>query len=104
MTRLVNYLEAEGIADHTLIVLAPDHVPYDNKDVCDELAGHELEDNFEWFENTLIIWSASMNEPIPVDKVCSSIDILPTVSNLLGLEYDSRLLVGRDILSDSDFG
>lgn len=102
MTRLVDYLEEEGIADHTLIVLAPDHVPYDNKDVCDELAGYELEDNFEWFENTLIIWSASMEEPVQVDKVCSSIDILPTVSNLMGLEYDSRLLVGRDILSDCE--
>ena len=102
MTTLVSYLEEEGIADHTVIVLAPDHVPYDNKDVCDELAGHELEDNFEWFENTLIMWSASMKEPVEVDKVCSSIDILPTISNLLGLDFDSRLLVGRDILSDTE--
>lgn len=102
MTTLVSYLEAEGIADHTVIVLAPDHVPYDNKDVCDELAGHELDDNFEWFENTLIIWSASMKEPVEVNKVCSSIDILPTISNLLGLDFDSRLLVGRDILSDTE--
>ena len=99
VTRLNELLEEKGLADNTLIVIAPDHVPYDNKDVCDELAGHELEDNFEWFENTLIIWSASMKEPVHIDKVCSSLDILPTVSNLLGLEYDSRLIVGRDILS-----
>ena len=28
-----------------------------------------------------------------------SLDILPTLSNLFGLEYDSRFLVGRDVLS-----
>lgn len=102
MTRLVGYLEEEGIADHTVIVLSADHVPYDNKEVCDELAGHTLDGNFEWFKNTLIIWSGSMKEPVVVDKVCSSLDILPTVSNLMGLDYDSRLIVGRDILSDCE--
>ena len=42
-----------------------------------------------------------MKEPVQVDKVCCQVDILPTVSNLLGLEYDSRMLSGTDILSDS---
>ncbi|MCQ5134386.1 LTA synthase family protein, partial [Coprococcus eutactus] len=31
----------------------------------------------------------------------SSIDNLPTLLNLMGAEYDSRLILGRDILSDS---
>ena len=31
-----------------------------------------------------------------------SLDILPTLSNLFGLEYDSRLLVGRDVFSDTE--
>ena len=30
-----------------------------------------------------------------------SLDILPTLSNLFGLNYDSRLLVGRDVFSDT---
>ena len=33
---------------------------------------------------------------------CSTIDILPTVSNLFGLEYDSRLIMGRDIFADTE--
>lgn len=37
-----------------------------------------------------------------VEKPASSLDIIPTLSNLLGLDYDSRLLMGRDIFSDSD--
>ena len=30
------------------------------------------------------------------------LNILPTVLNLFGIEYDSRLLIGTDIMSDSD--
>ena len=41
-------------------------------------------------------------EPETIDKYCSSLDIIPTVSNLFGLEFDSRLLMGRDIFSDTD--
>ena len=41
-------------------------------------------------------------EPETINKPASSLDIIPTLSNLLGLEYDSRLLMGRDIFSDSD--
>ena len=42
-----------------------------------------------------------MEEPIKIDKIGSSLDVLPTVLNLFGVEFDSRLLIGRDILSDS---
>ena len=102
MAELNRKLEEAGLADNTLIVLTSDHVPYDNKDVLDELAGYELDNTFEWYENTLIIWSAAMEEPVYIDKYCSSLDILPTVSNLMGLPYDSRMLAGQDILSDSE--
>lgn len=43
-----------------------------------------------------------MTEPVTVNKVCGQVDILPTLSNLLGLNYDSRLLEGTDIMSDSE--
>lgn len=43
-----------------------------------------------------------MENPIKVEKVGSSLDILPTILNLFGVEFDSRLLMGRDILSDSE--
>jgi len=42
-----------------------------------------------------------METPVKIDKVCSSLDVLPTVLNLFGIEYDSRLLVGNDILSEN---
>ncbi|MFR5028971.1 MAG: hypothetical protein ACLTDF_09570 [Coprococcus sp.] len=43
-----------------------------------------------------------MGKPVVVNKLCASIDILPTVLNLLGTDFDSRLLAGRNILSNSD--
>ncbi len=50
--------------------------------------------DFDVYKNTLILWSASMTQPVPVDKVCCQVDILPTLSNLLGLPYDSRCWPG----------
>ena len=41
-----------------------------------------------------------MDEPISVDTYCSSLDIAPTLANLVGLEYDSRLYIGTDIFGD----
>ena len=68
-----------------------------------ELAGHTIDTNAELHKNALIIWSGCLEdqEPIEVTDPCYSLDILPTVSNLFGLEYDSRLLVGRDVFSDA---
>ena len=54
------------------------------------------------YKNTWILWSASMERPVVVDKPCSQVDILPTLLNLLGLEYDSRMMAGTDVLSAAD--
>ncbi|MDY3905248.1 MAG: LTA synthase family protein [Lawsonibacter sp.] len=111
---LLDKLEAAGKLDKTLIVATGDHIPYFNVDTLEELSGRKFgssadmealkESNidFDVYKNSLILWSASMEEPVEVDKVCCQVDILPTLSNLLGLEYDSRMLAGSDILSDSE--
>jgi phosphoglycerol transferase MdoB-like AlkP superfamily enzyme len=43
-----------------------------------------------------------MEGTVHVNKYCSSLDITPTLSNLFGLPYDSRLMMGTDILSDQE--
>ena len=112
LTYLVERLEEAGIADKTLIVMSADHIPYSDVPVLEELAGKKLggagldflkesDVDFDVYRNSLIMWSGSIKEPIIVDKICTQVDILPTVSNLLGLEYDSRMLAGMDILSNS---
>ena len=103
MASLVRQLEEAGRLEDTVIVLSADHYPYGLTDEeYSELLGHPVDPVFELYENTLILWSADMTEPVHVDKYCSSLDVMPTLSNLFGLEYDSRLIMGEDILSDSD--
>ncbi len=104
LAKLIEELDTAGLLETTVIVLSGDHYPYglDEGGYYDELAGHTVDRNFEVYESSLILWSGSMKEPVIVDKACSSLDIMPTLCNLFGLEYDSRLFMGRDILSDSE--
>lgn len=99
MEYLLERLEEAGKLDNTLICMTDDHYPYalDDVDGLDELAGHEVDTTFERYENAWILWSGSMAEPIKVDTYCSSLDVLPTLLNMLGFEYDSRTLSGTDV-------
>lgn len=103
LEELIYRLEESEVAGRTVIALSSDHYPYGwGKERLDELAGHEVDHNFEIFRNHFILWNPNMETNIIIDEPCSSLDILPTLSNLFGLEYDSRLLMGRDALSDSE--
>ena len=102
---ILEALEEAGILEDTVIVLTADHYPYalaeTSTDYYIELTG--IEDNeylTSRYKNTLILWSGSMEEPVEVDTPCTSVDILPTLLNLFGIDYDSRLLSGRDILAE----
>ncbi len=109
MESLMRQLEEAGIADDTVIVINPDHYPYgldkgfegNAEDYFSELVGHTIDTNFERHKNSLIIYCSDMKEPIIVDEPCYSLDILPTLSNLFGFEFDSRLYTGRDVMSDA---
>ncbi|NLA83301.1 MAG: sulfatase-like hydrolase/transferase [Clostridiales bacterium] len=103
MEYLLAQLEEAGIADKTLIAMSSDHYPYGlEHHVIEELAGHKLDKHFDVHRNTFILYTKGIEEPIAIDAPGSSLDIIPTLSNLLGLEYDSRLLMGRDLFSDSE--
>ena len=101
MKLLLERLTEAGKLDDTLIVMAADHYPYglDNKTV-QEFLGDRYDSNFEIYHNTLIVYNPTLPHRV-IDKPCYSVDILPTVLNLMGAEYDSRLLIGSDILSNS---
>ena len=102
MAYVLEQLEAAGQLENTVICISGDHYPYGmNPETWNEFYGGEMDTDFEVYRSTLILWSGDMQEPITIDKPCSSLDILPTLLNLFGLEYDSRLLAGSDILSDA---
>ncbi len=105
LQQLIKDLELRGIAENTVICVTADHYPYglqqaNEKDYYSELAGHDTSSIFEKYRNTLILWHKGL-EKIVIDEPTYSIDLLPTLSNLFGLEYDSRLMMGRDFLSES---
>ena len=116
MTKLIEALEAKGIADDTVICICSDHYPYglekndafyNTEDYVTDLYGYTPEHCWEQDRNAWIIWSGCLENEYK-DLVCEisdptySLDIVPTLSNLFGLEYDSRLLVGRDVFSDAE--
>ena len=100
MSYLLEKLEEAGKLDNTLIVLTGDHYPYYLYDKDrDALAGHKVDTDFEMYKSTCIMWTNSMDEALHTDIPCCNVDILPTVLNLFGLRYDSRMIAGRDIFS-----
>ena len=111
LTYILEQLEAAGILDDTVICLTGDHFPYGLDDdaplgklpYLSELYGYDVTTALDRDHNALILWSGCLEEmdPIVVDSPTSSLDILPTLSNLFGTEYDSRLFPGRDVLSDT---
>ncbi len=109
---LINALEQAGIADDTVICVAPDHFPY-GLDVdsalgqlenLEELYGMPVDDYLVRDHSCLLLWSGCLEDagPITVDAPTFSPDILPTLSNLFGVPYDSRLLPGRDVFSGAE--
>ena len=109
MEKLLAELEAANIADKTVIMITPDHYPYgleadtgDEFAVWYEMLGHDVDTEFELYKSCLLLYCPSTENAPTIDKPCYSADILPTLLNLFGFEYDSRLLMGSDILSDSE--
>ncbi len=112
MTFVVGELEKNGIADDTVICISTDHFPYGldsdaslgNMPLLSELYGYSVENYMQRDHSRLILWSGCLEdqEPIVVDTPTFSLDILPTLSNLFGTEFDSRLMPGRDVFSDQE--
>ena len=112
LSHLVLELEAKNIADNTVICISTDHFPYGldkngrlgNMPYLSELFGFSVNNYFERDHSALILWCGELEEkePIVVSTPTFSLDILPTLSNLFGTEFDSRLFPGRDVFSDAD--
>lgn len=99
---LLNELEESGKLDDTLIVIAPDHYPYGltTKDM-NTVSRIDRTDKFENYHTSLIMYNPKIENKV-FDKAISGIDILPTIYNLFGIDYDSRLLMGSDIFSNTE--
>jgi len=103
LEKLISELDKAEKLDNTVIALSSDHYPYglsDNQIL--EYADYIEDIKFDLHKNSFLLWNSTMEKSIEIDKYASSLDILPTVLNLFNADYDSRLLMGRDILSDEE--
>ncbi|MGN0341493.1 MAG: LTA synthase family protein [Roseburia sp.] len=100
---LLEQLEAAGQLDTTVICLSADHYPYCMTNAqYEELAGKDLSQGMDLYRNNLILWNAGMEEQVSVTKACGPMDIVPTLLNMFGFSYDSRMYAGRDIFSEEE--
>lgn len=98
---LINKLKEANKLDNTVIVLVADHYPYElTLNEVNEMSDYSRDIVVGANKNSLIIYNSKMKN-VRVDKVGMPTDIIPTVYNLFGIEYDSRLFMGSDLLSDS---
>ena len=100
LEHLLNNLEKSNKLNDTVIVLVPDHFPYGlSKKEYSEL--RKIDTIYDKHKSNLIIYNPTLKNKT-INKYASNIDILPTLLNMFGVSYDSRLLIGKDIMSDDD--
>ncbi len=99
LERLLKELEEKGVLDKTVIVLMADHYPYElDLNSINALSTYKRDKTIEVNHSSLILWNSKLKDK-HIEKPCMSVDVIPTIYNLFGVKYDSRLFTGRDIFS-----
>lgn len=113
----IDVLSKKGLLDDVVFCITADHYPHaldgkyvdkntgEEKSIFSKLYNEENINKYVLDKNELIIWSGCMENDLKeykttIDDVTHSLDILPTLLNLFGIDFDSRLYVGRDVFSD----
>ncbi|WP_038470665.1 alkaline phosphatase family protein [Candidatus Izimaplasma bacterium HR1] len=98
---LMERLEAEGQLDNTLFVIYPDHYPYMmNYDIYEDYIG--VEDDFhEVMRQELIIYATNMEKEV-IHTPGSTMDITPTILNLLNSNSNFDYFMGVDLLGTDE--
>lgn len=96
---MLDKLSAANKLDDTVIVLLADHYPYGlNRSSVKEMISYNLDD-YDIEKTPFVIYNPNM-EPMESTDYTSYINLVPTIANLFNLNYDPRLYMGTDLLSD----
>lgn len=96
---LIDRLENENKLNDTVIVMLADHYPYGlNKSQVAEMIPYDLSD-YDIEKTPFVIYNPEMT-PQTFTEYTSYINLIPTIANLMNLEYDPRLYMGTDLLSE----
>ena len=104
LEKLLEELEEEDKLDDTVIALFADHYPIGlERNEIRSVLGKEMDNAIHDFDKTpMMIYSSELDKPINVEKYTTITDLLPTLLNLFGVEFDSRLYMGNDVFSNYD--
>lgn len=95
---LMEQLEADGLMENTVLIFYADHCNYyllDNT-LLKDIKG--VEDLNKADHTDLFIYDGGRTTGT-VEKVTSSLDVLPTIANLFGLDADYGSMIGHDAFS-----
>lgn len=97
--QLVENMTADGTIHNTTLVFFGDHYSkyLTDTDFIMQLKG--VEDMYSICRTPFFIYSEKL-EPSSVEKVTSSVDMLPTIANLFNLDLNPRYSIGNDAFSD----
>ena len=116
---ILQKLEEDNLLNDTVICMVPDHYPYGLINI-NEIVGDDVDYLLDFYKTEdvivdkayrdrtdAILWSGSLESEYkslvkPIEKVACTIDLMPTLLNLFGMEFDSRLYPGKDIFSNSE--
>lgn len=94
---LIQELETRSLLDNTTIVVFTDHYLY-------TLSDQSILNNYKETNNNLInhtpffIWTNNKDKKV-VKEVTSQLNVLPTILNLFGIEYNQNYYIGNDALN-----
>ena len=98
---ILDELEENGQLDNTLFVIYPDHHPYMmTKETYFDYIDVEL-DSHEFMRQDLIIYATNMTGNV-VPMTGSTLDIAPTILNLIDSSLNFNYFTGVDLLSNQD--
>ena len=96
---LIDGLKTRNILDDTVIILYSDNYPYGlAKTDIEKILGNIYADGLV-DKTPFVIYNPSL-EAKEYNQYTTYMNLTPTVANLFNLDYDPRLYLGEDILSD----
>lgn len=98
--KILAALKEQGIDDNTIVLFTSDNGPAGRNGSALPLSGHKgqtLEGGMRM--PTVIRWPAKIKAGTEIDKLLTTMDLLPTFANLIGAEIpNDRIIDGKDIM------
>ncbi|GKU77669.1 hypothetical protein L3i20_v220660 [Paenibacillus sp. L3-i20] len=108
--KFIEDLKQRGIWDNSLVVLYGDHLGLpiysldrNEKDLMAEIYGREYKYTDMINIPLVVINPGNESGPVVYDQLGGQVDLLPTITNLLGVSIEDQLYFGQDLFNQSNY-